>query len=153
MTGSALLPPCLVPEEALSLMKQSHTWTLLWCNHMCPMEVAQRQTSVTQLWKYVCRRNGQIFVTYPILQILDEVNCLLFNNLEQNCGSLGENGPHRIIYLNICSQICPTIWEGLGGMALLEVACHVGFEVSKDSSQRDMNSQLFLMPFLWHHVF
>lgn len=34
--------------------------------------------------------------------------------------------------LNICSSVCETILEGLGGVPLLEKVCH--FEVSKPTS-------------------
>lgn len=39
---------------------------------------------------------------------------------------------HRLIFLNIWSPVGETVWEGLGGMVLLEGVClEVGFEVKK----------------------
>lgn len=47
-------------------------------------------------------------------------------------GSLNKNGPRRLIYLNTWSSVGETVWEGLGGMVLLEGVClEVGFEVKK----------------------
>lgn len=34
--------------------------------------------------------------------------------------SLNENGLHQPIFLNILSSVDVTVWEGLGGVALLE---------------------------------
>jgi hypothetical protein len=31
-----------------------------------------------------------------------------------------ENGPHRFIYLNVWSEVGRSVWEGSGGVALLE---------------------------------
>jgi hypothetical protein len=31
---------------------------------------------------------------------------------------------HELIYLNTCSPVAGTVWEGLGGVALLEEVCH-----------------------------
>lgn len=39
--------------------------------------------------------------------------------------SLNENGPRRLIYLNIWSPVVGTIWGGLGSVAILEEeVCH-----------------------------
>jgi hypothetical protein len=43
------------------------------------------------------------------------------------CGALKETGLHRLIYLNACSAVGRTVWEGLGGVALLEEVCHWGW--------------------------
>lgn len=40
------------------------------------------------------------------------------------CGGLDENVSHRLKYLNSWFPGARTVWEGLGGMALLEEACH-----------------------------
>ena len=37
----------------------------------------------------------------------------------RECGGLSENGPHRLMYLNIWFSIGGTAWEGLVGVALL----------------------------------
>jgi hypothetical protein len=37
------------------------------------------------------------------------------------------NGSHRLIYLNTCPPVGGTVWEGLGGVALLEEVCHWGW--------------------------
>lgn len=34
------------------------------------------------------------------------------------CGDLNENGSHRLIYLNACTPIDTTVWEGLVTVAL-----------------------------------
>jgi hypothetical protein len=34
---------------------------------------------------------------------------------------------HRLIYLNVCSTVDGTVWEGLGGVALLEEVCLWGW--------------------------
>lgn len=39
-------------------------------------------------------------------------------------GGLNENGPYRLIYLNVWFLVSGTVWEGLGGVTLLEVVCH-----------------------------
>ena len=36
---------------------------------------------------------------------------------------MGGNGPHRLVCLNVWSSVDGTVWEGLGGVALLEEAC------------------------------
>jgi hypothetical protein len=41
-------------------------------------------------------------------------------------GGLNENGPHRLMHLNALSIVGETVWEGLEGVALLEV-CHWGW--------------------------
>jgi hypothetical protein len=53
---------------------------------------------------------------------------------QQTCHSgLKKNAPYRLMYLNTWSPVSATVWEGLGGVALLEEVCHYGvvFEVSK----------------------
>jgi hypothetical protein len=40
------------------------------------------------------------------------------------CDSLNEDGSHRLIYLNTWSSVGGVVWEGLGGMALLEEMRH-----------------------------
>lgn len=42
VTDPVAPPPYLVLEEALSFIKLSHTWTLLWCNCMCPVNMVQQ---------------------------------------------------------------------------------------------------------------
>lgn len=37
---------------------------------------------------------------------------------------LSENGPHRLIRLNICFVLGGTVWEGLGIVAMLYKVCH-----------------------------
>ena len=37
---------------------------------------------------------------------------------------LNENSHHRLIYLDTCSVIGGTVWEGLGGLAVLGEVCH-----------------------------
>lgn len=50
------------------------------------------------------------------------------------CGGLHENHPQRLTYLNTCSPVGGTAWEGLGGMALVkDVSLGEGLEVLKDS--------------------
>lgn len=43
-------------------------------------------------------------------------SCTLLNN----CASWNENGPRRLKYLNAWSLVAGTVWEGLGGVAMLE---------------------------------
>jgi hypothetical protein len=43
-----------------------------------------------------------------------------------NFRGLDENGPHRPMYLNAWLPVSGTVWEGLGGMALLEEVYHFG---------------------------
>ena len=38
--------------------------------------------------------------------------------------SLIENGPQRLINLGACFPVGGTVWEGLEGVALLELMCH-----------------------------
>lgn len=42
-----------------------------------------------------------------------------FKDLAQ-CGSLNENGPQRLLYLNTWYPVRGTIWEGWGGMSFLD---------------------------------
>ena len=50
----------------------------------------------------------------------------------RDCGSLNENGPHRLVYLSAWSIVGRTVLEGLGGVALLEKVCHwLDFEFPK----------------------
>ena len=47
-------------------------------------------------------------------------SCTLLNN----CASWNENGPQRLKYLNAWSLVAGTVWEGLGGVAMLEEVWH-----------------------------
>lgn len=48
------------------------------------------------------------------------------------CGSLNENGPHRLTYFNTWPPGGGSVWERLGNVALLErCVTGVDFEVSK----------------------
>ena len=42
------------------------------------------------------------------------------------CDTLNENGRHVLMCLNGSSLVSGSVWEGLGGVALLEV-CHQGW--------------------------
>ena len=42
-------------------------------------------------------------------------------------GGLNENGPHRLIYLKVEPLVNKFVWEGLGGVVLLEKVCHWGW--------------------------
>ena len=62
---------------------------------------------------------------------LVRVSCSLHDTLsrekksgQDTCGGLNENGPCRFIYLNAWFPVDGTVWEGLGGVALLEEVCH-----------------------------
>ena len=52
--------------------------------------------------------------------------------IQYSCDGLNENGPHRLIYLNAWLRVGRTVWEGIGGVALLEEVCHwrAGFDAS-----------------------
>ena len=39
---------------------------------------------------------------------------------------LDENGPHKFLFVNAWSPVGGTVWEGLGGVALLKEVCHWG---------------------------
>lgn len=39
-------------------------------------------------------------------------------------GGLNENAPHRLRFLNTQSPIGDTVWDSLGGVALLKDVCH-----------------------------
>jgi hypothetical protein len=53
-------------------------------------------------------------------------------NAGSACGGLNENDLHGLIDSNALSTVNGTIWEGLGGVALLEKVCQLlGFGVSK----------------------
>lgn len=39
-------------------------------------------------------------------------------------GSLGENGPHQLIYSKDWSLVSETVWADFRGMALLKEVCH-----------------------------
>ena len=47
--------------------------------------------------------------------------------MDRLSGSLNENDPCSLIYLNAWLPVGRTIWEGLGGVALLEEVCHWGW--------------------------
>jgi len=40
------------------------------------------------------------------------------------CRGLDGNGPQRLMCVNTWSPVGKTVWEGLGGVALLEEVCH-----------------------------
>lgn len=40
------------------------------------------------------------------------------------CGDLKATGFHKLIYLNAWFLVSRTVWEGFGGVALLEKGCH-----------------------------
>lgn len=40
------------------------------------------------------------------------------------CGDLKDNGFYKLIYLNAWFLVSGTVWEGFGGVALLEEGCH-----------------------------
>ena len=44
----------------------------------------------------------------------------LYNRIKQKCASLNENSSHMLICLNAWSLLGGTVWEGVGGVALLE---------------------------------
>jgi hypothetical protein len=56
--------------------------------------------------------------------------------------SLNENGPRRLIYLNIWSPVVGTVWKGLGSAAILEEVCHCDWD--SDVSKTPYHSQLGL---------
>ena len=47
------------------------------------------------------------------------------------CDDLNENGLHGLMCLNTWSPEGKNVWEGLGGVALLEEAMGEGFKVAK----------------------
>jgi hypothetical protein len=53
--------------------------------------------------------------------------------LERFCGGVNKNVSYQLTYLNAWCSVGGSVWEGLGGMTLLEEVCHwgVSFEVSK----------------------
>ena len=57
--------------------------------------------------------------------------------MKGGCGCLNENGSHRLLCLDAWSPVKGTVWEGLGGVALLEEVCYrgVGLEISKAQSK------------------
>jgi hypothetical protein len=48
------------------------------------------------------------------------------------CDGLNEDGPHRLMYLHTQSPNGGTLWEGLGGVALLSVSLGARFKILKD---------------------
>ena len=63
-----------------------------------------------------------------------------------SCGGLNENGLYRLMYLKTLSELGGTVWERLGGVALLEAVYHWGggadLEVSK---AHPLHSQVALL--------
>lgn len=64
------------------------------------------------------------------------------------CGGLNEDSPWRLLYLNTWSHVGRTVWEELGGVALLgenfEVSKDIPFSVSLMVVFRDRSPQLLL---------
>ena len=62
---------------------------------------------------------------------------------EVECGSLNENGPYRLTYLNNWSIVGGGFWKGLRGVALLkevlEVYHWVNLEVSKSHAKTSLS--------------
>lgn len=71
--------------------------------------------------KYICL-SSSVLIHFPnvILFFLDNFTVYIYHSLSFNehCVGLNENGPHRLIYLNIWFSVG---WKELGGLALLEV--------------------------------
>jgi hypothetical protein len=57
---------------------------------------------------------------------------------------LNENGPCRLIYLNVWSLVSGTLWEGLEGLASLKyVLLGVGFQVSRAHTRPSLSTHHF----------
>ena len=62
-----------------------------------------------------------------------------------DCGGFHENGPCRLICLNTWSPVGVTVWEGLGGVALLEEACYWDELRDLKSSATPVSSSVLLL--------
>lgn len=54
------------------------------------------------------------------------------------------NSPHRLICLNVWSLVAGIVWEGVGGVVLLEEECHWG--VIEISNIQPLSTHLSLLP-------
>lgn len=70
----------------------------------------------------------------------------LFSHVGREWGSLKENGSHGLLCLNDWSPVSGTIWEGLGGMTLLECIIEGGVDTSKAHAR---HSVFFFARWLW----
>lgn len=46
----------------------------------------------------------------------------------EGCDCLNDDGLHRLVYLEAWPPVGRTIWEELGGEALLKEMCHCGWD-------------------------
>ena len=91
---------CLIPEAPVMPHHEAKLSTLpLLSWTQCP--TWSRLSKCPQIWRKVLRR----------------------------CGGLNENCPQRLMYLNTWSPVGGNIWEGLGGVVLLEEVCHWGWDL------------------------
>lgn len=67
------------------------------------------------------------------------------------CRALNEHGPHRLRYLIIWSPVGGTLWEGLGGTALLEV-CHSGWAMTFQKPMQFPVSSFWVMVLLQSQI-
>lgn len=69
------------------------------------------------------------------------------------CGALNENAPHRLMCLNTWYPVSRTVWEGLGGVALLKEMCHWGklWGQNRPTSWWGSLCELSADPSFWHH--
>ena len=61
------------------------------------------------------------------------------------CGGFNENDPCSSVCLNIWSLVSRTVWEGLGGMALLETVCPCGWALKFQETHNISSFSLSLM--------
>jgi len=53
------------------------------------------------------------------VSIADEYRRDILSNILRACGGSNEKGPHRLICLKMFVPVGETVWEELGGVALL----------------------------------
>lgn len=80
---------------------------------------------ITQETNQVKRQPAELEKTISLLYIWQRIDIQNTQRTEKGniFADLNENSPHRLIYLTTWSPVGVNVWDGLGGMVILEI-CH-----------------------------
>jgi hypothetical protein len=95
---------------------------LAWQRFVIPLLPNYLTAFEKTTWKFSYLWLFNFFSLTGFYQIF--ISCLVSLFLIHHWGSLNNNNPHRLIYLNTWSPVAQTVWEGLGDIALLKEVYH-----------------------------